>query len=175
MKSTYTSPFTDKFRSRQTRGLQKNTEAGSGCLILPTPFTARQSNRIFGFKKDLPIMGRAQGGEEGNLVIEDHAIDWTFRPADLQGVHSAFAVFVTGNSMVPKFKNQDLAYIHPSQALRKNRFVLIETVKHGGFIKQFKKWDGDTLVLEQFNPAKEITFQKTEILSVMLVIGSIDA
>jgi len=171
MKPIDTSPFTSKFASQQTHKLKSSAEVGSGGLL----FTERSRGRVFGFKKDLPIMGRAQGGDEGNLVIEDHAIDWTFRPADLQGVHGAFAVFVTGNSMAPKYKNQDLAYVHPHQDLRRGRFVLVETAKHGGFIKQFKKWDGDTLVLGQFNPTKEVTFKKAEILNVMLVIGSIDA
>jgi len=134
-----------------------------------------QKNQSFGTQKDLPIHGRAQGGEEGNLVLEESPIDWTYRPADLQGVHGAFAVFLTGNSMVPKYKNQDLAYIHPHQAPRRGRFVLIETTEHGGFIKQFEGWDGDTLVVRQFNPLKKLQFQRSEIRSLMVVIGSLDA
>jgi len=135
----------------------------------------RNSLGTFGTLKDLPIHGRAQGGEEGNIGLEDHPIDWTYRPADLQGVHGAFAVFVTGNSMVPKYKNQDLAYIHPHQQPRRGRYALIETINHGGFIKQFDRWEKGTLVVQQFNPAKELRFDREEIRNVMLVIGSLDA
>ncbi len=131
--------------------------------------------KLFGKTKDLPIRGRAQGGDEGSMVIEEQPIDWTFRPADLQGVHGAFAVFVTGNSMQPKYCNHDIAYIHPHKAPRAGRHVLIETSNHAGFIKQFKRWDGDDLVLQQYNPDKEIRIERQNVRKVMLVIGSIDA
>lgn len=129
----------------------------------------------FGTFKDLPIRGRAQGGDDGNLVIEEQPIDWTFRPADLQGVHGAFAVFVTGDSMEPKYKDRDLAYIHPTLHVRRGRYVLVETSKHCGFIKQFDRWDGDTLVVKQFNPEREIRIAREEVRKVMMVIGSLDA
>lgn len=129
----------------------------------------------FGRARDLPILGRAQGGSDGNMTMNDSAIDWTFRPADLQGVKDAFAVFVTGESMLPKYKNQDLAYVHPTKRILKGRFVLVETTDHSGFIKQFVRWEGDTLILRQYNPAQEIRLDRQDVLRVMLVIGSLDA
>jgi len=129
----------------------------------------------FSRKRDLPVRGRAQGGLDGNLVVEEHPIDWTFRPADLQGVHNAFAVFVTGDSMMPKYKNRDIAYIHPTHKLRRGRYVLVETKAQGGFIKEFDGWDKETLKLKQYNPVRDLHFDRQEILNVMLVIGSLDA
>ncbi len=139
------------------------------------PLANTQRLQAFGPKRDLPVLGRAQGGKDGNIVMEDNAMDWTFRPADLQGVKDAFAVYVTGDSMVPKYKNQDLAYVHPTKAPRKGRFVLVETSDHTGFIKQFIKWDGQELVLKQFNPAREIRLAREKVLRVLLVIGSLDS
>lgn len=137
-------------------------------------FTSKQE-RAFGTKRDLPVLGRAQGGKDGNIIMEDSAIDWTFRPADLQGVKDAFAVYVTGDSMVPKYKNQDLAYVHPTKPPRKGRFVLVETADHTGFIKQFVKWDGQELVLKQYNPAREIRLPREQVSRLLLVIGSLDS
>lgn len=152
---------------------------GDQCSAAPISLSSLRPPPRGGFspfsrRKDLPVHGRAQGGEEGSLVIEDNPIDWTYRPADLQDVHGAFAVFVTGNSMMPKYKNQDIAYIHPSQTVRRGRYVLIETKKRGGFIKEFQGWEGDTLVVRQFNPVKELRFDRSEVKNVMLVIGSLD-
>ncbi|TNE63675.1 MAG: helix-turn-helix transcriptional regulator [Alphaproteobacteria bacterium] len=129
----------------------------------------------FGSRRDLPIMGRAQGGNDGNLNLDTGALDWTFRPADLQGVRDAFAVFVTGDSMLPKYKDRDMAYVHPGKTPRRGRYVLVETREHKGFIKQFDRWDGDTLVVRQYNPIKEIRIPRTDVLRLMLVIGSLDA
>jgi len=133
------------------------------------------TNLLFSREKSLPVLGRAQGGEDGNLVIGDSPIDWTYRPADLQNVQDAFAVFVTGDSMVPKYKNQDIAYIHPGKTPSTGRFVLIETDDHSGFIKQFIGWRRDTLLVKQFNPEKLLSFSREKVKSVLLVIGSMDA
>lgn len=129
----------------------------------------------FSRDRTLPVRGRAQGGKDGNFVIEEHPIDWTFRPADLQGVDEAFSVYVNGNSMAPKYKNGDLAYIHPAKEPRKGRFVLVETTEHKGFIKQLVGWREDHLEVRQFNPEKLIQIEKKNVLRVMLVIGSLDA
>ncbi len=122
----------------------------------------------------LPVRGRAQGGQDGNFVIEEQPIDWTFRPADLQGVNDAFAVFVSGDSMVPKYKNGDLVYVHPTRSIAKKRYVLVETTEHKGFIKQFVSWQEDVLVVQQFNPEQEVRIPKETVLRLMLVIGSLD-
>ncbi|MBO6503981.1 MAG: helix-turn-helix transcriptional regulator [Kordiimonadaceae bacterium] len=129
----------------------------------------------FSQSRTLPVRGRAQGGKDGNFVIEEHPIDWTFRPADLQGVDEAFSVYVNGDSMAPKYKNGDLAYIHPAKPPRKGRFVLVETSDHKGFIKQLVGWRDDHLEVRQFNPEKLIRIEKQNVLRVMLVIGSLDA
>ncbi|NVJ96853.1 MAG: helix-turn-helix transcriptional regulator [Alphaproteobacteria bacterium] len=143
--------------------------------VLPQLTDRLNTSPIFSNKRDLPVLGRAQGGSDGNMALGENAIDWTFRPADLQGVRDAFAVYVTGDSMVPKYKNQDLAYVHPNKRPVKGRFVLVETTEHKGFIKQFVKWEGNELVLQQFNPATELRLPRDNVLRVMMVIGSLDA
>jgi len=138
--------------------------------------SSKSSNQKPAFTENrcLPVRGRAEGGKDGNFVIEEQPIDWTFRPADLQGVNDAFAVFVSGDSMVPKYKNGDLVYVHPAKPITKQRYVLIETTEHKGFIKQFIGWQDDQLVIRQYNPEKEIMIPKEKILRLMLVIGSLD-
>lgn len=131
-------------------------------------------SQAFSRDRNLPVRGRAQGGSDGNFVIEEHPIDWTFCPADLQGVNDAFSVFVSGDSMVPKYKNGDLVYVHPTKSVMKSRFVLVETTEHRGFIKQFIGWQEDNLIVRQFNPPKDIAIPKQDVLRIMLVIGSLD-
>lgn len=155
---------------------EKRQDEPSRTANLPTiTFNCTHKNWFSRGRKDLPVLGRAQGGDDGNIVMEDGAIDWTARPTALDGIDDAFAVFVTGDSMVPKYQAGDLVYIHPHKTPRKDRFVLIEMAGHKGLIKQFEKWDGDTLVVKQFNPLKELRFSRTEVLKVMLIIGSMDA
>ena len=133
-----------------------------------------ENRPAFSDDRCLPVRGRAEGGQDGNFVVEEQPIDWTFRPADLQGVNDAFAVFVSGNSMVPKYKNGDLVYVHPTQTITKNRYALVETIEHKGFIKQFVSWQEDVLVVKQFNPEQDIIIPREQVLRLMLVIGSLD-
>jgi phage repressor protein C with HTH and peptisase S24 domain len=107
--------------------------------------------------------------------MEESAIDWTFRPASLEGVHDAFAVVVTGDSMEPKYAPGDIAYVNPAKQPRKGCFVLVELMGHRGLVKQFDRWDGDTLFLQQFNPACELRFERAEVLRLLPIIGSMDA
>lgn len=156
--------------------LDCTVEKKRAAAALPTiSFNHSHKNWFSQRQKDLPILGRAQGGNDGNIVMEDGAIDWTARPTSLDGVDDAFAVYVTGDSMVPKYQAGDLVYIHPHKTPRKGRFVLIEMTGHKGLIKQFEKWDGDTLIVKQFNPTRELHLLRFEVLKVMLIIGSMDA
>ena len=161
-------PLPATHRTRMTK-----TAHSISALTGAPSWTSQQPS--FSAARDLPVLGRAQGGSDGNLVLDENAIDWTFRPADLQGVKDAFAVYVTGDSMVPKYGDGDLAYVHPRKPPRSDRFVLVETRDHSGFIKQFVGWEDGVLVLRQFNPAEEIRLARPDVRRVMLVIGSLDA
>ncbi len=152
------------------QGAMRSYRFSSGDLA-PKPITQKPA---FTESRCLPVRGRAEGGQDGNFVIEDQPIDWTFRPADLQGVNDAFAVFVSGDSMIPKYKNGDLIYVHPTRSIAKNRYVLVETTEHKGFIKQFVSWQEDALIVQQFNPEQEVIIPKETVLRLMLVIGSLD-
>lgn len=155
----------------QPPGLRWPT-TGSGSSPSAPSASGRWSAR---YMRDLPVLGCAQGGNEGNLVMEENAIDWTFRPASLEGVNDAFAVVVTGDSMTPKYAPGDLVYVNPAKQPRKDSFVLVELDGHRGLVKQFDRWDGDTLMLRQFNPALELRFERQDVLRVLTIIGSMDA
>lgn len=160
-------------KSNRGRKSQLHAMMSSVAPTAANPATP-SANNGFSASRDLPVMGRAQGGPDGNLIINDDPIDWTFRPPDLNGVTEAFAIYVTGNSMAPKYEDGDLIYIHPHRPLKKDRYVVIETQDQRGLVKKYHGWDGDELVVSQFNPAKEIRLHKSEIKRIMPVIGSID-
>ncbi len=172
---------------RKIHALAKCLNTTAGYLIdgHESPDMLTNSNRLDNAKarppifdtlaKNLPVIGRAQGGADGDLILDNNPIDWTFRPPQLSGIQDAFAVYITGDSMAPKYKDGDLAYVHPNRPVTKGRYALIETKDHRGLIKQFMRWQDDTLVIWQHNPAFEIVIPKKKVLNVMLVIGSIDS
>jgi len=133
------------------------------------PTSSDQNRKI----KDLPILGFAQGGFEGNDVTNQEPLDWTYRPPSLENISDAFAVFVTGDSMEPEYHAGDLVYVNPQATPRAGHYVLVEAKEHRGFIKKFIKWCGDYLVLEQFNPKTELWIEKANVLRLMAVVDDI--
>ncbi|GHF25017.1 hypothetical protein GCM10017044_19740 [Kordiimonas sediminis] len=129
-----------------------------------------------GFSKDksLPILGRAAGGI-GNAIVEETPIDWTYRPPSLATARDAFAVYVTGSSMEPKYRPGDLVYIDPRKKLIPGRYVLVETSDHAGLIKEYVGWHNNMLILKQLNPASELSFPRQNVRNIMLIIGSMDS
>lgn len=168
--------FTHRLHRTTNQPLGLRWPGGNSGSLGSSPSAPSASGRWSArYMRDLPVLGRAQGGDEGNLVMEESAIDWTFRPASLEGVNDAFAVVVTGDSMSPKYAPGDLVYVNPAKQLRKGCFVLVELAGHRGLVKQFDRWDGDMLFLQQYNPFTELTFERAEVLRVLPIIGSMDA
>ena len=76
--------------------------------------------------RDLPVLGSARGGSDGfDLAVGAAAMSYTDRPANLNGVSGAYAVFVYGASMEPRYYPGEILHVHP-QCCRQLQ------VRHGG-------------------------------------------
>ncbi len=119
----------------------------------------------------MPLFGKAAGANKGYLVMDNDPVEWVSRPTDLKGVANAFAVYATGDSMFPKYKEGDKLWVNPNPGPRAGDYVLIETIDQEGYIKKFKSWSDGFLVVEQFNPQKIIRFNSKKIKKVMKIVG----
>jgi len=124
--------------------------------------------------RDLPVLGRAQAGSTGILIIGDNErpIDWFYRPAELQGVEGAFAIYAAGDSMAPRHSEGDLLFIHPALPPRKGRSVVVVKTSDEALIKEFVRYTDTAIVLRQFNPEAEIVLPREEIRAIYRVVGT---
>lgn len=111
--------------------------------------------------KKIPVMGRVAGSPvgDGHLIIGD-AVDRTDCPPWLEDAQDAYALFVVGESMIPRFYPGELIYVHPNRQPRRDDFVVAQIRQPGGgdvfgYVKQFVRMDGKSLVLRQFYPKIE--------------------
>lgn len=120
-------------------------------------------------RADLPILGRAQGGQ--GVMCNDHAepIGWTYRPPSLLGVTRAFAIFVTGDSMMPEYGPGDLVAVDPRRTPSTGDTIIIETDDHFGLIKGFDRWTYMRLHAHQHNPAMTLVFDRKVVRQVFVV------
>jgi phage repressor protein C with HTH and peptisase S24 domain len=63
--------------------------------------------------RDLPVYASAEGGE-GQIIVSPDPMEIIPRPSPVVGVRDAYAVYITGESMVPEFEPGDLAIVNPN-------------------------------------------------------------
>jgi phage repressor protein C with HTH and peptisase S24 domain len=143
----------------------------------PAASRAMPASRAGGNEK-LKVLGMAECGPDGWSLWNGDVIDMIDRPASLNGVPGAFAVYAVGASMEPRYYQGELIMIHPGKPLTIGAFVLVQRrPKNDGeppraVIKRLVKRTGAKLVLEQFNPPKTFEIKTADIVSIHRVVGS---
>lgn len=124
----------------------------------------------------IPVYGVAVGGDDGRMKFNGERLDMVGCPPELRNVANAYAVNVSGESMVPSFKPGQIAWVNPNLSARPGDDVIVqikpedESEAPEGFIKELVKRTPSKLVVKQYNPARSIEFDHDEVLSVHVVV-----
>lgn len=156
--------------------------AGRGARNVPTaPNSTEMPNAIVGDKltergEYIPLYGHAVGGIDGEFILNGNKLDEILAPPGLSPAHGAYAVICAGESMVPRYFDGETIYVDPETRVRRGDFVVaqIHNPKDPdgpplAYIKRFVRHNDNELVLEQFNPAKELRFPHAMVVSVHFV------
>lgn len=122
--------------------------------------------------RDLPVRGTAQGGKHGAFFLTQDAITYVDRPANLVGNPSAFAVWVSGKSMEPRFRPGELLFVNPSKPLSENCFVLVCLRDGNAYVKELIQQNDKYLHLRQYNPNHDIEIAQNKVSAIYRVVGS---
>jgi SOS-response transcriptional repressor LexA len=125
--------------------------------------------------RDLPIMGAVRGGSTGFYFNDGDPKEYVERPASLAGSTNAFALYVDGDSMEPRYFAGEVLFVNPNRPLTKNCFVAVELTDGRGLIKQFLRRNDDQVVLHQFNPARDIKLSAKDIKNIYRIIAAGEA
>ena len=126
----------------------------------------------------VPVLGMAECGPDGWSLWNGDIIDTIPRPMNLVGAPKAYAVYIVGDSMEPRYYSGELAHIHPGKPVTIGAFVLVQLrPDHAGetpkaVIKRLIKRSASKIVLEQYNPAKKFEIKTSDIVSIHRVVGS---
>lgn len=110
--------------------------------------------------RDLPVMGTAVGGNGGDFSLNGTTVDYVRRPPALANLKGAFAIFLHGDSMRPRYDDGDLLYVHPGRPVSPGCDVLIEMHgEHGEpgqcLVKTLVRRTADRYILAQYNPPRD--------------------
>jgi len=111
---------------------------------------------------------------QGVLTLAGEAVDWVHRPAELNGVRDAFAVFMAGESMEPKYQAGDTLFIHPHIQPRPGDHILIQLRSGEALVKRLERRTEAIVYIQQYNPAAILEIATESIERIQLVIGSMD-
>lgn len=128
------------------------------------------------FRRDVPLISMAAYGDETSLVLNGETGDYVRRPPGLEGKRSVYAVNVYGDSMWPAFRHGQLIYVDPNREPGPREDAIIELYPDGdtesgrGFLKRVVKVTAQQITCEQYNPLKEITFDRQSVKAFHRVI-----
>jgi phage repressor protein C with HTH and peptisase S24 domain len=119
----------------------------------------------------MPIKSAGRGGNDQRMFLEDGPIGYTARPANLAGVRDAYAIYMVGDSMEPRYMQGWLLHVNPFKPPIRGRDVVVYKPDQSVLIKQFVGWSGDTLVLRQLNPEETLRIPRGEVTECHLIVG----
>lgn len=155
----------------------ETSAAETPSTLPPSNATIQSELPQFDYNETLPIYGQAIGGIDGEFIFNGQKIDDVLAPPSLRGVRNAYAVEFSGESMEPRYFAGEIGFIDPRRAVRAGDFVVAQIASGDGdpplaYVKRFVRMTADTLTLTQFNPAKELTFDRALVVSVHKIVGT---
>ena len=73
----------------------------------------------------IPIRSAARGGGDQEMFLADGPIGYTARPANLGGVRGAYAIYMVGDSMEPRYEQGWLLHVNPFKPPTRGRDVVV--------------------------------------------------
>lgn len=123
---------------------------------------------------DLPVLGTAKGGNDALLFNDGEVVERVTRPSLLAGATQAYAVYMTGDSMEPRYQALELLYVNPARPLTRGCYVVVQKANGEAIVKRFMRRSDHTLVLEQLNPQSEIQIPASEVAAIHRIVGSVE-
>lgn len=126
----------------------------------------------------IPILGTAEGGEDGWSLFNGEVIGEIARPPALAGVAKAYALYVRGESMEPRYHPGEIIFIHPSKPSPRGTYVLVQARPRTegdpprAIVKRMVKDLETKLVLEQLNPPRQFEVPRRDIVCIHRIVGS---
>ncbi|WP_034850953.1 LexA family transcriptional regulator [Sinorhizobium sojae] len=151
-------------------------QANGGATPPPDSVEVEEPNaefraNVIGQGKKIPVFGQAVGGVDGEFLMNGSILFDVMAPPILSEISGAYAVCVSGDSMSPRYEDGEICFVDPERRVRRGDYVIaqIRLEEDGAllaYVKKFVRHNSSELVLQQFNPAKELRFDARTVHSV---------
>lgn len=107
--------------------------------------------------RQIPLLGLAQAGKGGFFDDSGFPAGQGWEEVDVPGVTdtTAYALEITGDSMLPVYREGDRIIVSPAATVRKGDRVVVKTTDGQVMAKVMQRQTARTVELASFNPAHE--------------------
>jgi phage repressor protein C with HTH and peptisase S24 domain len=129
--------------------------------------------------RNVRVLGTTLGGneDEGDFRFNGETIEFAPRPPGIPAHREdIYAIYVTGQSMEPKYEEGERVYVDPKRNPVRGDYVVIELHPEVDgepgqcFIKRLVDRNSERYLVKQFNPEKELTFPRNRVKACHRVI-----
>ncbi|MBP2228019.1 phage repressor protein C with HTH and peptisase S24 domain [Azospirillum agricola] len=120
----------------------------------------------------MPVRAAARGGVDQEMFLEDGPIDWVAKPDYLKNARDPYAMYVVGESMMPRFRPAQLLHVNPHKPPAAGSGVVVVKRSKAVLVKEFVRRLPDGIVLREYQPDdREFTVADTELDTIHTVVG----
>ena len=125
----------------------------------------------------IPVYGHAVGGKDGEFVLSGNQVSEVLAPPSLSHVRDAYAVYVVGDTMEPRYFAGETVFVNPRLPISRGSFVVAQISKGEepeprAYVKRFVSQDAKRLRLEQYNPKKVLEFAISAVVAIHRIVMS---
>jgi phage repressor protein C with HTH and peptisase S24 domain len=125
----------------------------------------------------IPVYGHALGGKDGEFILSGNQVSEVLAPPGLAHIPDAYAVYVVGESMEPRYFAGETVFVNPRLPISRGAFVVAQISKGSeneplAYVKRFVSQDAKRLRLEQYNPRKVLEFPVSAVVAIHRVVMS---
>jgi phage repressor protein C with HTH and peptisase S24 domain len=117
-------------------------------------------------RKEIPLLGLAQAGKGGYFDDSGFPTGTGWEEIEVPGItdQNAYALEITGDSMMPVYREGDIIIVSPSTTFRKGDRVVVRTRDGQVMAKVLQRQTAKTVELSSFNPEHETkTFEMKDV------------
>lgn len=121
----------------------------------------------------MPVRSACRGGIDQEMFLEDGPIDWIAKPDYLKNARDPYAMYVVGESMMPRFRPAQLLHVNPHKPPAPGSGVVVVKRSKAVLIKEFVRRTQDGgVVLHEYQPVdREFTVPAEELDAMHTVVG----
>lgn len=128
-------------------------------------------------ERTLPLYGTAAASQAGSIHILDDVLEWLPCPSGLKGVRGAYALYVSGTSMMPRFRPGELVFVAPGRPPRPGDDAVIQVrrAENGeteAWVKEYVTETPEQVIARQYNPPEEMRFSRREVVGLHRILST---